>query len=310
MNTANIILLTIAILSVVIAIVVIIQNKCNTRKTINQISSMLDSAISGNFTETTYDESVLSSLGTKLNQYFCSSIIYSKKIEVEKDKVKSLISDISHQTKTPISNILLYSEILSEHTDLPEECSQSVSQICTQAEKLNFLMGSLIKVSRLETNIISVSKSKNNIDELVRLSVNQVGSKANNKNIKISLNLDRNTDNKKVLFDMKWTVEALHNIIENSVKYTNINGNITITTFPYEFFYRIDITDNGLGIDEHEINRIFQRFYRSHNVAEYEGVGIGLFLTKEIINTQGGYIKVKSKIGKGSTFSVFLPIEN
>ena len=160
----------------------------------------------------------------------------------------------------------------------------------------------------METNIINITKSKNNVNDLICTVVNQLRTKAEVKNVNISI--EKHTEVKKASFDMKWTTEALHNIVENSIKYTPQNGNIKISTMPYEFFYRIDISDNGIGIDEYEINDIFKRFYRSKSVSQYEGVGIGLFITREIINAQGGYIKVNSKVGKGTIFSVFLPIEN
>ncbi len=264
---------------------------------------MIDSSINGSFTESTYDESTLSALDSKLNRYLTSSVISSRNLSAEKDKIKSLISDISHQTKTPIANILLYSQLLSEHKELPEECNELVNQISTQTEKLNFLIGALIKTSRLETGIISVSPNSNSVDELVSAVLTQTITKAEDKNITITSKLS----NGKASFDMKWTQEALCNIIDNAIKYTEKGGNILITSTPYELFYRIDITDNGIGIEASELNKLFGRFYRCQNVRQYEGVGIGLFLAREILSAEGGYIKVKSKIGEGSTFSIFLP---
>lgn len=308
MDKLNVFLIMIALISILVSVCIVIINNYNIRKIMNKLDNMIELATTGKFTETTYDESVLSAIESKMNNYLSSSFISSKKIELEKDKVKSLISDISHQTKTPISNILLYSEILSESNELTESSKKSVLQICNQAEKLNFLISSLINASRLETNIINIIKAKNSVNDLIDKVVNQLRTKAEIK--KIHIKIDENIDNKKASFDMKWTIEALHNIVENAIKYTPQNGNIQITIVPYEFFYRIDISDNGIGIEEYEINDIFKRFYRSKRVSQYEGVGIGLFLTREIIHAQGGYIKVSSTVGKGTVFSVFLPIEN
>ena len=106
--------------------------------------------------------------------------------------------------------------------------------------------------------------------------------------------------------DGKWTAEALGNLLDNAIKYTR-EGGITVKTTPYELFLRLDITDTGMGIPEEEQAKIFTRFYRSEAVKEQEGVGIGLYLTREIVSRQGGYLKVSSETGKGSTFSVFLP---
>ncbi len=122
----------------------------------------------------------------------------------------------------------------------------------------------------------------------------------------LSLHL-HNTDIYAV-FDSKWTAEALANIVDNAVKYTE-HGTITISAVSYEMFVRIDISDTGAGIPESEQSRIFARFYRSGTSQEQEGVGIGLYLARQIISDEGGYIKVISVPGKGSTFSVFLPKE-
>ena len=109
-----------------------------------------------------------------------------------------------------------------------------------------------------------------------------------------------------VFHDKKWTTEAIFNIVENAVKYIDYGGNINIEVIPLEIFTRIDISDDGIGIFEEDINNIFKRFYRGREVQQIEGVGIGLYLTREIISKQGGYLKVKSKKGIGSKFSVFL----
>lgn len=109
-------------------------------------------------------------------------------------------------------------------------------------------------------------------------------------------------------FDLKWTAEAVYNIMDNAVKYTETGGSITIKVIAYDLFCRIDITDSGIGIAEDELSKIFMRFSRYPTVSSQEGVGIGLFLAREIITAQGGYIKVQSRCGSGSTFSLFLPI--
>jgi len=165
-------------------------------------------------------------------------------------------------------------------------------------------MDSLIKISRLETGIINVKSARNQIIDLLRAVKNQIMPKAKEKNISLQVKEAHGT----ALFDMRWTIEALFNILDNGVKYTKEGGTLLVTANCYEMFYRIDITDNGIGMEEKEINQIFQRFYRSPQVKNLEGVGVGLYLTRQIITAQGGYIKVSSKLTKGSTFSVFLPV--
>ena len=219
----------------------------------------------------------------------------------EKDKIKTLISDISHQTKTPISNLILYSELIEEG-DLSEDMRSNVEAIKQQAEKLEFLIKSLVKLSRLENGILNLSPRKEEIQPMLQDIYERYISKASEKNLE--LNIEKTTS--KATFDRKWTTEALGNIVDNAIKYTN-TGEITINVKEYEIFTRIDISDTGIGIAETEQAEVFSRFYRSQSVHNDEGVGIGLYLTREIISSEGGYIKLTSELGVGSTFSVYIP---
>ncbi|MGO3751675.1 MAG: sensor histidine kinase [Peptoniphilaceae bacterium] len=295
-------ILIVALTLFVMATLIFIYNRNQVKKMIKTLDKMLDSAIDGSFSETIYDESMLSALELKLNRYISSNAVSSKKLLRDKDKINSLISDISHQTKTPIANLVLYSSLLSEREDLPKEVEELIKQIFIQSEKLNFLISGLIKTSRLETGIISVIPKHNSVKRMLRDVILQVKPLAEAKNIKISLICEE----QQALFDFKWTSEAIYNIMDNSVKYTADEGEIQIEVLSYEMFCRIDVKDSGIGIKEEEINKIFKRFYRSSSVQDSQGVGIGLYLAREIISTQGGYIKVKSDVGKGSTFSIFL----
>lgn len=269
----------------------------------NKISDMLDCAINNNFKENTYDETMLSALEIKLNRFLLSSLVVEENLSKEKERIQALISDISHQTKTPIANILLYAELLSEQDDLTKEQAHMVYQVCSQTEKLSFLVEALVKTSRLETGIITVVPSVNFVNDLINWVMNEVKAKAESKGIDIKYEENKHT----ACFDKKWTSEALYNILDNAVKYSLKNSCISISVIPYELFCRIDVIDQGAGILEEDLNLIFRRFYRSPAVNQDEGVGIGLFLAREIISMQGGYIKVKSKVGEGSVFSVFLP---
>ena len=266
---------------------------------------MLDAAIDGSFVESMYDESALSAVEAKMARYLSLCAVSSKNLLTEKDKIKGLISDISHQTKTPIANILLYSQLLSEH-ELPEDCATCVHALTNQAEKLNFLIGALVKLSRLETGLITVSPKQEAVQRLLEEVRGQIIFEAEAKGISIAVE-DTGIS---ACFDLKWTVEAVYNIVDNAIKYTESSGRITISVIPYEMFCRIDISDNGIGIAEDEQSKIFTRFYRSGAVSQQEGVGIGLFLAREILAAEGGYIKVASMPGSGSVFSVFLPGTN
>lgn len=290
-----------ALISIIAAFTVVLINHIRTKKTMDTLEKMIDSAADGEYSETKFDESRLSALETKFSNYLALSNTSSKNIMKEKEKIKTLISDISHQTKTPISNLILYSELIEEE-DLSEDMRSNVEAIKQQAEKLEFLIKSLVKLSRLENGILNLSPRKEEIQPMLQDIYEQYISKAMGKNLE--LNIEKTTS--KATFDRKWTTEALGNIVDNAIKYTN-TGEINIKVHEYEIFTRIDISDTGIGIAESEQAEVFSRFYRSQSVHNDEGVGIGLYLTREIISCEGGYIKLTSELGVGSTFSVYIP---
>jgi signal transduction histidine kinase len=303
MNTRELVLLAAAAVSILLAACAVLYYRRMTGRTLAKMNRMLDEAIAGRFKETTFDESALSELEAKLSRHLSQYAADSESLREEKDKIKELISDISHQTKTPISNLLLYSQLLGER-ELPGDCADCVKALTAQTEKLAFLIDALVKTSRLEAGIITVTPRDESVQNLLDAVTEQIKPKADAKRIVLNVANTRAV----ARFDLKWTTEALYNILDNAVKYTPEECKITVHAVTYELFCRIDIIDEGIGIAEEEQNRIFARFYRSKAVAGQEGVGIGLFLSREILSAQGGYIKVRSQAGSGSTFSVFLPI--
>lgn len=271
-------------------------------KILSGIDRMLDGAIDNTFSETSFTEQKLSKLEAKMYRYLSAGSTALAQINTEKEQIKTLISDISHQTKTPISNILLYAQLLKEAPDLGDGTRQIAGQIETQTQKLGFLITALIKTSRLENGIVTVVPEKNSVGELMR-SVDYKQT-AEEKGISYSVDIASNLN---AVFDFKWTLEAVSNIVDNAIKYTPSGGFVAVSAREYEMFVRIDISDSGIGISEEDTARIFTRFYRSPAVYQEQGVGIGLYLARQIIEKEGGYIKVTSRVGEGSTFSVFLP---
>lgn len=272
-----------------------------TRKLMDSLADMIDSATEGRFEETAFDESMYSLLESRLHEYLSSSAISASKVKEEKDKINALISDISHQTKTPIANLLLYSELLSEE-DLSDSSKEKVAAINAQSEKLKFLIDSLVKMSRLENGMMSFVPVVSSVDELFESITDSLSAKAASKGISISYEPTELS----IRCDPKWTYEAVFNIADNAVKYTN-SGSVKLSAEEYEIFVRIDIEDTGIGISEEDSAKIFSRFYRSREVSSEEGVGIGLCLAREIITGEGGYIRLESTPGKGSRFSVYIP---
>ncbi len=274
----------------------------NEKKLLMRLEKMLDDGINGTFEESDYDETQLSKLETKWLRYLTTSKLSSKKTEEERVKLKELVSDISHQTKTPLSNILLYSQLLSEQP-LDEQSRQLVGEIRSQTEKLEFLIQSLVKTSRLETGTFSLTPKESDPCGMISAAIAQAKPKAEQKHIVISFVSGSCT----ARFDSKWTQEALFNIIDNAVKYSPENSGIEISVKAFELFTCISVEDQGVGIPEEELPRIFGRFYRGENVREQSGVGIGLYLSRQIIEGQGGYITAGSEPGSGSVFKIFLP---
>ncbi len=288
----------------VITALVILINHLRTKKTIDTIENMLNQAVKGDFFEKSFDETRLSSLETKFAHYLSASVVSARNVELEKNKIKSLIADISHQTKTPIANLLLYSELLLEDDtgNLSAQMRENIVQLHAQSEKLQFLIDSLVKLSRLENGILQLSPQEEALKPMLTLAVKETAAKAKAKGLELMIH---DTD-EKAYFDSKWTLEAICNILDNAVKYTK-EGSISLSVTAYEMFVRIDIKDSGIGIKEAELPKIFSRFFRSEDTKNMEGVGIGLYLSRQILSGEGGYIKVSSVYGQGSTFSVFLP---
>lgn len=290
------------------ALTLVIYNRLKLRRTFDSIEKMLNEAIEGNFTAGSFDESRFSRLEAKLEEYLSSASISAQNVKNEKNKLKELISDISHQTKTPIANLVLYGELL-EGSELTEEQKSNVKAILTQTEKLRFLIDSLVKLSRLESGIIQLERKKTGVFPILQNVLEQIRERAAAKGLEVFLNETDVSAN----IDSKWTQEAIFNIADNAVKYTD-KGSITISVTDFDMFVRVDISDTGKGIPEEDQPKIFGRFYRGSSTKSEEGVGIGLHLAREIISGQGGYIKVKSNPVQNAaatepvtTFSVYLP---
>ena len=290
------------IMVIIIATCIVFWYRRRTRRIMENLNRMLDIAIQGDFTEEHFDESMLSSVETKLAHYLTASATSAKNVQAEKDKIKTLIADISHQTKTPIANILLYTQLLREQS-LPEESQPCVDSLESQSRKLQSLIDALVKTSRLESGIIALRPSVGNLASVIQSAISQLAPKAKEKGISIVAE-SKDAD---AVFDSKWTEEAVFNLLDNAVKYTPSGGEVRISVTSYELFSAAHISDTGPGIPEEEQPKVFQRFYRGMEHQNEEGVGIGLYLVRQIAEGQGGYVKVISEKGMGSTFSLYLP---
>lgn len=251
-------------------------------------------------------ETLLSRINHRLERLYNVMQKTRHTAEEEKEELQSLVSDISHQTKTPIANLKLINDTMLTRPLTEEKRKEFLQATGTQLDKLDFLIQGMVKTSRLETGVITLEKQDAVIGDTLVSAINGVLAPMEQK--EISLLVDCPSD-LTISHDSRWTCEALFNILDNAVKYTPAGGSIQVRVRDWEMYLRIDVTDTGRGIPEHSQGTIFKRFYRDEAVHDIDGVGIGLYLAREIITMQGGYITVESKVGEGSTFSVFLPIK-
>ena len=228
-----------------------------------------------------------------------------RKVDEERRELQSLISDISHQVKTPVSNLKMAADTLLEKPVSEAERIDFIRGIFSQTDKLDFLFQVLVKTSRLETGVIQLEKKPGRLFDTVAQAMSGIVYAAEKKEITVSVDCSEDLT---VSHDGKWTSEALFNLLDNAVKYTPAGGKIAVSVVLWEMYVEIKVTDTGKGISESNQAAIFRRFYREEEVHEQQGVGIGLYLTREIVTRQGGYIKVVSEPGKGSEFSIMLPV--
>lgn len=227
------------------------------------------------------------------------------KVDMERQELQMLISDISHQVKTPVSNLQMVTDTLLTKPVSEEERMDFLQGIRSQTDKLDFLFQALVKTSRLETGAIRLGKKDSSLFHTLAQAMSSIVYAAEKKEIAVSVDCPENLI---ISHDSKWTSEALFNLLDNAVKYTPPGGKISVSVVLWEMYVEVKVTDTGKGISESNQASIFRRFYREEEVHEQQGVGIGLYLAREIVTRQGGYIKVVSEPGHGSEFSIMLPV--
>lgn len=226
-----------------------------------------------------------------------------KQASQERDQVTALLSDLSHQLKTPLANMVMYTELLEDPSLSEEEKTLFVRETRHQAEKMQWLMKNMLKASQLEQGILSFPSGYAGIKETIGKAVTAVYASAADKQIRV---VTEEFADRRLYHNPKWTVEALGNILDNAVKYSPQGSVIAVRVRPLEIYTRIEIEDQGIGISPDHYNDIFKRFYRGQEVACQEGNGLGLYLAQLILNKEKGYITVAPGKEKGSCFQVFL----
>jgi len=230
----------------------------------------------------------------------------------EKEETRSLVTDISHQLKTPVAGLKTCFEILNQENLSQQEEKEFLEQCTKQLAGLEALVGALVNISRMETGMIQIRREPADILETLVQAVNRVYLKADIKQIAIEFEESEDLAATVIPHDVKWVCEAFINILENAVKYSPGGTEIHIRMFRLTTFLRIEFEDQGIGIPKEIYHKIFQRFYRgeAEEVRQKEGSGVGLYLTREILEWHGGSVTVSSKYGReqqGSTFVVQIP---
>lgn len=271
-----------------------------------EMEQSLDAVIAGHAEVEVLEDSLFAKLQEKLLRTKHIFALREQKNKKEREQLQSLISDISHQSRIPIANQRIYLDLLAEETH-SEEGMQALDSLAHQTGRLQFLMESMIKLSRMESGMIQIRKKPQDLMETIRKAVAGIVVEASKKNQQLSVDGPTQLT---VMHDAKWTTEAIGNVLENAVKYTDEDGQIRVTVRRQEMFTVIEITDNGRGIAPERQAQIFGRFYREPEVHEQPGIGIGLYLTRKIIEAQDGYVDVVSQPGEGATFRLHLQNAN
>jgi len=297
---------SVLVISLFVLLVRILHTQTN--RLLAQLSDMIGALIDMREIEvfSVLEDDMLSKLQTQVSKLTFMLRAHNVKLREERDGIRSLVSDIAHQLKTPLANLTLYSGFLCDEGLDSVRRNQFAMDMLSQVEKLSWLIESMVKISRLESGIIQLQAQRVSLKELLLKVVKQGYERAQNKGIDLEF---RPSQDIWLTLDLNWTVEAIFNLLDNAVKYTDTGGKVSIATQRYELYARIDIQDTGAGVAEEEIPRLFGRFYRGEAGKEAQGVGIGLYLARKIVTLQNGYIKVNSKLGEGSVFSVFLPFD-
>ena len=282
----------------------------------------LDRAIGGEMQEEIFDESVDAAVTEKLNRLLELTNMHQEQAETERDTIKSIISNITHQIRTPVTNIMLYTGLLQEIVaalgqdgGVTENISHLLLKLQKQADKLDFFMKELVKSTYTEQEMISLHPEMTDVQEIMAAACQTVELSAMKKGIVIAVQSagdvqqhgkEETADGILCYADRKWTVEALANVLDNAVKYSPSGSRIDVRLRTGESFLCVEVEDRGCGIREEEQGRIFERFYRAEEVSAEPGFGIGLYLVREVLSRQGGYARVKSAPGEGTTMYLYL----
>ncbi len=291
--------LFIIILFILISITYLIFIKNQYRK-INKIDKYMNKILNNDYSLDIRDY-VEGDISTLKNDIYKMTIKLKEQTELSiKDKkyLEETLADISHQIKTPLTSMYVINDILSDN-DLDKKSQiEFLNKNRNQLERIEWLVTTLLKISRLDSGMVTLKRDNINIEDLINKTIEPIKIMAEIKNISIKTDIE--TSN--FYLDFNWTLEALTNILKNACEHTNNNGSIKIEVTENPLYLNIKIIDNGVGISESDKKHIFDRFYKGKT--NKDSIGIGLNMAKKIINLQNGEIECISKINEGTTFDI------
>ena len=296
-----IILLFIYLIICLVYLTIIINNDKRKEKEINEVIKIIEEINNKNYSFKMKDinEEDLSLLK---NEIYKTTIMLNEISEISKKDKKELeesLEDISHQLKTPLTSILIMIDTLLDDEDMDQNTREDfLRNMKRDVMNINFLVKSILKLSRLDTNTVKFISKKESVKEIINEAILNVSLLSDLKNVKIETNLSDSFIN----CDYKWQIEALTNILKNSVEHSYENNKVLIESSENTAYVKITIKDFGSGIAKDDINHIFERFYKGKD-SDYDSIGIGLALSKSIIEKQNGKISVESS-DDGTTFII------
>lgn len=289
----------------IILLIIFIKYDLNKDKKIDEITKYIEQINNRNY-KLDIDDNTEDELSILKNEIYKTTVMLKEVAENslnDKRSLKSSLSDISHQLKTPLTSIIIMIDNILENENMDENTKREfIQDIKREISNIKFLVESLLKLSKFDSNSIKFINKENSVKEIINEAIKKVSSISDLKSINIECDFNKNPDFN-IVCDAKWQIEAVANILKNSIEHSEIGSSINIKFEDNEIYSMIVIEDFGTGIDENDLSHIFERFYKGKNSSN-ESVGIGLALSKSIVEKNKGFIEVDSKIGVGTCFKL------
>ena len=293
---------------------VYIRQKKLRMEELKKAASMTEDILAGRklFVSSPGDELMLSRIENQLVRI--QEMLEGRRKEAEKsrDEIQKLISEVAHQMRTPLANIESYTcllgnaveDVLTGEKEMEQISGQYISSLEESEKKLHFLVDSFVKMARLEHHVIQIRKNECDLCRTIQNTFGQIQNRAEEKEIQFHIDMPERAV---CSHDPNWLGEAIYNILDNAVKYSGQRGIVEVILAQNELYFKLQVRDHGIGIEEGEENLIFRRFYRGRRVTTQEGFGIGLYLAREIIHLHGGFLTAK-RADFGLIMEVNLPL--